>query len=188
MEIDESELDMPVAADKSQELASLVEAFDLKVKEIKDTEARLKQLKEEVKELEHTKLPDLMNQIGTNVFGIPGTDRECRIKPYYHATFPKDHIEEAVQWLEDNQLDGVIKNTLTVEFPRGSAEAAKEIQQRVYQMMAEYELDTPVVLSYGAHWKTYTAMVKEQHEQGLDMPLTLLNATIGQIATISKRK
>lgn len=188
LDIDESELDVAQDEQLSDKLAKLVHEFDTKKKLIADLEKELKVAKEEVKDLEMTTIPDLMSQIGTNVFGIPDTDRECRIKPYYHATFPKDNIEEAVKYLEDHQLDGVIKNTLTVEFPRGAAEKAKEIQKRVHQMMAEYELDTPVTLTYGAHWKTYTAMVKEQHEKGENLPLGLLNATIGQIATITKRK
>jgi BMFP domain-containing protein YqiC len=188
MDIDYSELEMPVSEDLSLKLGELVADYDAKKKEIIDTEKRLKALKENIKELEMTTIPDLMTQIGTNVFGIPDTDRECRIKPYYHATFPKDNVEDAVKWLENNQLDGVIKNTLVVEFPKGSAETAKQIQQRVHQMMAEYDLDIPVTLNYGAHWKTYTAMVKEQHEAGVSLPLGLLNATIGQIATITKRK
>ena len=55
-------------------------------------------------------------------------------------------------------------------------------------MLAEYEIDASADLKYGSHWKTYTAMVREQHEKGVNLPLALLNATIGQIATIKKRK
>lgn len=188
LEFDDSELDVAQDEDATARLAKLVQDMDKKKTAIKQLTDQLETLEAEVKDYERTTIPDLMSQIGTNVFGIPDTDRECRIKPYYHATFPKENIKEAVEWLAEHELDGVVKNTLTIDFPRGSAEEAKEIQRRVHQMLAEYELEAPVTLTYGAHWKTYTAMVKEQHEQGVNLPLGLLNATIGQIATITKRK
>lgn len=190
MQFDDSELDIEVQPNEA--LTKAVMELDEITTRIATGKKLLKQLNEEKHELEHHKLVAIMQEIGTNVYGIPETDRECRIKPYFHATFPKQEDggdpNKAVEYLEGHALDGVVSHTLTVAIPRGKGEEAKQIQQRVQQMLAEYEINALAELKYGSHWKTYTAMVQEQFEEGNNLDWTLLNATIGQKASITKRK
>lgn len=173
-------------------LRKLVEYADKMQLWIDATEAELETAKKNQLELLSKTIPDQMDTIGTNVFGVPGTDRECRVTPFYHAVLKSDspNLEEAVAWLDGQGHGDVVKHSIHIDFNREDAEKAKQIAERLRQMLAEYDVaaDTTVVKSYGVHWKTLTSLVKELVEKGENIPLALLGATVGRVAKIIKRK
>jgi len=157
--------------------------------EITKLEESLERLKAKKQELLTKKIPDLMGEVGTNVFGVPGTDVECRVVPYYHASLKEDKLPAAVKWLDQNGHGDLPKRTVAIEFNREDQEAARRIFQRVQQMLAEEDIieRTQLSMKYGIHWKTLTAFVKEQVEKGAALPLELLGATVGQVAKFHTR-
>lgn len=177
-------------AEKVDELKKLVKLADQTKLWIDAAEAELETTKKVYQELVTKHIPDQMDQIGTNVFGIPDTDRECRVEPYYHAVMKPETLDEGVEWLDSHGYGDVVKHSIHVDFDREDAEKAKSIAQRISQMLAEYEVtpDTVVVKSYGVHWKTLTSLVKRLVEEEVAVPLETLGATVGRVAKIIKRK
>lgn len=181
-------------AQNTDELARLVTELDERELQIKDVGAYLLKLTERRKSLVERLIPDAMDKIGTNVFGIPGTDRECRIKPFYHAVLP-DRIKEpelhaeGLAWLLENHGDSV-RHSLTLEFNREDHERASRVAARINQMLAEegVSTDTTVQKSFGVHWKTLTSLVKELTEEGKPFPQAALGARIGRTAQLVQRK
>jgi hypothetical protein len=161
----------------------VVVAFEVD-QQIARLEKELELAKEHRKRLLTEEIPDKMAEVGTNVFGVPGTEVECRVVPYYHANIKEPDLPAAVKWMDDNGHGDLPKRTLTVEFNREDQEVAIRIMQRVKQMLAEEDIieRTKIFIKYGVHWKTLTAFVKEQIERGAALPLAILGATVGQVA------
>ncbi len=165
------------------------DAFELEAT-IKEMEQGLEAMKANRKKLLTQEIPDLMAEVGTNVFGIPDSDYECRVIPYYHASVKEPDLPAAVKWLDDNGHGDLPKRTLSVEFNKEDKEVALRIFQRVQQMLAEENVieRTNISMKFAIHWKTLTAFVREQVERGAALPLATLGATIGQTAKFEKRR
>jgi hypothetical protein len=174
---------------KTDKLKKAVEeAYELD-EEITSLEQQIERFKDQRKKLLTETIPDLMSEVGTNVFGVPGTEVECRVVPYYHANIKFEQMMRAVKWMDANGHGDLPKRTITVDFNREDQDAARRIFQRIQQMLAEEDIieRTQLNMKYGVHWKTLTAFVKEQIEQGAALPLELLGATVGQVATFKAR-
>lgn len=193
MDIDESEFAVTSSPDKLARITELVsEAFeyDIKVVEIERELERVKSLR---KDLLEKQIPELMASAQISVVSVPNTDIVCEIKPYVHASisseWPKEQREAAFKWLEDNDHGDIIKNTLMLEFNRENAEEARQIYQRVKQMVAEYpKLQATPVLDKKVHHMTLSGFVREQIKEGADLPLAVLGATVGEVAKFKENK
>lgn len=187
MKIDDSELE-PVVSGNTDELKQYVEeAYQLEI-EIAELNRKLELKNTRLKGLMNKDIPDTMDKIGTNVFGVPGTRTEVRLTPFYHASIPEASREDAFNWLEENEHGDLIKNAMKVEFNREDAEAAKRIFDRVKQMLAQEEINAKPVMDKSVHWKTLTSFVKEQVEEGNVLPLGILGATVGRVAKFKEIK
>lgn len=187
MEVDASELE-PVAPVNTDELKAYVEeAYQLDI-EIAELNRQLELKGNRLKTLMNKDIPDTMDKIGTNVFGVPGTRTEVRVQPFYHASIPEAAKEDAFKWLEDNEHGDLIKNAMKVEFNREDADAAKRIFDRVKQMLVQEEINAKPTMDKSVHWKTLTSFVKEQVEEGHVLPLGILGATVGRVAKFKETK
>lgn len=187
MNIDPSELEPTVSANTDELKAYIEEAYQLDI-EIAELNRQLEQKGNRLKTLMNKDIPDTMDRIGTNVFGVPGTRTECRIQPFYHASIPEASKEEAFEWLEKNEHGDLIKNAMKVEFNREDADAAKRIFDRVRQMLAQEEINAKPVMDKTVHWKTLTSFIKEQVEEGKVLPLGIFGATVGRVAKFKETK
>lgn len=187
MQVDESELELPASGNVDDLKAYVEEAYNLEI-EIAELTRRLELKNKQLGNLMNKEIPDAMDRIGTNVFGVPGTRTECRIQPFYHASIPEASRSEAFQWLEEHEHGDLIKNSLKVDFNKEDAEAAKRIFDRVKQMLAQEEINAKPVMDKAVHWKTLTSFVKEQVEEGNVLPLGILGATVGRVAKFKEIK
>ena len=188
MKVDDSELDVPASKEKTAALRELVLEAYVQDSAIAGLEMQIENRKNRLSQLMNKDIPELMSEIGTNVFGVPDTRTEVRVMPYYHANIPAATAAEAYKWLEDQGHGDIIKNALHVDFNKEDAAVAKQVYDRVNQMMAEYDVPAKPVLEKGVHWKTLTSFVKERIESGETLPLAILGATVGQVAKFKERK
>lgn len=191
-DFDESELEVKVSTDKLEKLTDMVAlAFDYDA-QIADLSAQIGQLTASKNQLVNKEIPDLMHEVDIKVVGIPGTDFRCELLPYYHANIAADWEPErkkaAFDWLEAEGHGDLIKNSLRVDFNREDNEKAKQIYDRLNQMMAEYELEAQPELIKGVHFQTLTAFVREQITQNENIPLAVLGATIGEVVKFKENK
>lgn len=160
-------------------------------KEIENLEETLKSKKTRLYEIETKTLPDIMNQIGTDVTGVDGVQIELQRK--IHANISKDWDDQrkvsAFQHLREIGGEDIIKQTMIVSAGRGSDEKMLRIAQRVKQMLAEESLDAALSLEPSVPWNTLTSFVKSVLKEG-DTPVDLevIGATDVTVAKIVRKK
>lgn len=168
-----------------------------------DLQRELKRLEDETKkanvalwDLQTRDMPDLFAEIGTDSVGVPGEGDEpgydvvlsTITKAAILADWPEDKRSDAFQHLEDLDAADLIKNTITVTFPRGHDDERQEWLRKVRGLNLDF--DPPeLVESRAVPWNTLTAWVKEQLRSGnKDLVLEKIGATHGTFAVINKRK
>lgn len=158
--------------------------------EIDDTERRLEALKAERRQLSEQILPDMLDQAGVDRMGLPQTGADIVLKPFYHATLPKDPEERsrAIDWLISAGHGDLLKTEMSVEFGRQEHNIALDCAGRVRETLAAIGMDNTVHVESGVHHMTLTKFVKEQTEAEVTLPLDLLGATCGRVAIIRWRK
>lgn len=147
--------------------------------EIALIEEQLKMLKQEHKQVSQTDIPEAMAEVGMSEFKLQDGDK-VTVQPYYSASIPKDRINEALDWLRDNNHEDLIKNTVSVDFGRGEDDRADTLRESLQSTGLSYTDKT------GVHSSTLRAFVREQVEAGKSLPLDLLGVFIGQKTTIKK--
>ena len=183
--------------------AKMREARDLK-EELQELEDKLKQKKAQLLNVTHRELPDMMNEVGQQIFKLQaeGNHRPYlfNLKPYYMANISNENPDapKAYQWLEERGEGDLIRRTVTANLGKDS----EELYNRVVDFLQNLQLDYDY--KFGIPWKTLTAWLKERHkqyvaqratahllppEERIDMPpLEWFGATIGQVAEMKESK
>ena len=160
-------------------IADLCKRANEKKELIANMEEELKQLKKELLKLTDEDIPDTMTEIGVSEYKlIDGSS--VTLKPTYGAHISEDNQQEAFQWLRDNELDDIIKNTVSVEFGRKEDEQALAFKELVEEQ--KYE---PVQVT-NIHPQTLKAFIRERIEKGMEIPNHLFGVWAGQRAVIKK--
>ena len=188
----DSQNDIHVASDadlnRAQRLAK--DLMDVS-SNIEVLEKQLKDLKKRKLEIESREIPDLFGEIGVDRIGLPEDNSDVIVKPFYKANIAASWDEErkarAFNWLDENGYGDVISVDVTVSFKRGERGLAESLLHIIRSSFPGANSHPPV-LKMGVPWNTLTALVKEQIERGEAIPLDVLGATVGQVASITKRK
>lgn len=177
-------------------------------------EVLLAELKERRDKLMRYDLVDAMDRIGQDKMGLAEFGVDIVTSDFVHASLPspgpKDTPEETARklelrrggldWLIENEHEGLIKTVVMVELPRGAFEDAYRIKKMI-EDMPELDPETglprdngpPVgyraVVEETVHWATLTSFVREQLKRPeVVLPLEKLGAMVGRIAKIVRRK
>lgn len=147
--------------------------------DIAKLEEQLKAKKEEHRQVSQIDIPEAMAEIGLSEFKLD-SGHKITVNPFYNCSIPKDRVDEAMDWLRDNNHGDLIKNTISVDFGRGEDNDAADLKQGLNDMGRSYTDKT------GVHPQTLRAFVREQVESGQTLPLDLLGVFIGQKTTIKE--
>ena len=185
------------AKDKLQRVVQLAEDLVRTNTDIASLERQLEQARAQAYELAHRRIPDAMDEAGTDMVGLPDCGYDVRIRPWYDGSLPKvdprlpdsGHIRQrAIDWIVENEHGDLIKTTVTILFGRHEHNVAVSVFEAVRQYLAEQGLSNIVALQEDIHHMTYKAFLREQTEAGEVLPLDILNATIGRVAKVEERK
>lgn len=148
---------------------------------ITELEAELKQAKADLAKVSELEIPELMNEIGIPKFSLKN-GLEVKVAPFYAAKIPEEKAEQAFDWLEKNEHEGIIKGQFVVMYRRPD-------KQRIGQFLdlaREMGFETKDVL--GVHPQTLKAFVREQIEEGVeDFPRELFGVYTGWKTKINKK-
>jgi hypothetical protein len=183
--------DAPSAAESKklarlgQELTDLDTKIDRLKKELEETSKRRN-------EMAFKEIPDFMERIGQDKIGLPGSNVDLVLEPYYHANiaaeWEPERREKAFAWLEKHGHGDLIKTTVSITFPRRALAAAHFLVAQIKKISSKkYTIPEPE-MAMGVPWNTLTAFVKEQVEKGVVLPLDTLGATVGRIVKVKGRK
>ena len=145
-------------------------------KDIKEKEETLSQVKAKRKQIAEVMLPELMEDIDIESLTLAdGT--KITLSKFYNAKIPEAHWGDAVEWLESKNHDGIIKSGFTVALSKGQTDLGHAAKA------ALRELGIPVIVKDSIHPSTLRAFVKEQLEQGEDIPKEMFGVYEGKRVT-----
>ena len=96
-------------------LSEVVEQLQTVSNEIAVQEQKVKDLKDQQKQLSNIRIPTLMEEMNLKTLKMKDGS-ELSIKDVYSATVKADKKYEAYKWLRDNGLGDIVKNTISVAF------------------------------------------------------------------------
>jgi hypothetical protein len=159
-------------------------------KEIIETEQLISQLEENLSELKsrHNKaktidLPDMMAECGLSEFRTD-TGFRIAIEDFVSGSLPKDEGKrrEAIEWLESNGAENLIKTELSMAFGKSEHNEALSLMQELR------EKGYSVSSKMGVHPMTLISHIKERLKNGDSVPLETLGLFAGRVAKIKPAK
>jgi hypothetical protein len=164
--------------DKLEGIAKLVQQQIELENAVEGQEQHLRDLKKVLLELQTRTIPDAMTEIGLSE--VKTSDGyKLIIKAFVSAKIPKDNLEEAHEWLRDNEFGDIIKHIVSVDVGKDAESAVKAVT--ALSALGLIPTDRESV-----HSSTLKAWLREQVEAGTSVPLELFGAFLGQKSTIKK--
>jgi len=155
--------------------------LDLDV-EIENIEETLKEIKREREVLSSETLPSKMQELGINETTMKDGSK-VTVKEAFHCKIPLEKIDEAHDYLRNNDLGDIIKNKVATSFGTGEDNMAGDL---VGYIESTYGI-TPEVKE-SVHPSTLKATLKKRHEEGLTDPDDLFGIFIRPETKITKGK
>jgi hypothetical protein len=180
---DYSQYSEPVESDKLAQLAVLAQQqIDLE-DAIAQDEKKLDAKREELRILAEKTLPELMDGLGMEEFSTRSGLR-IKVAEAIRASIPKARQKEAVDWLDDHGYENLVKREFNILFGK-EEEAwanrfAADLAKRKHQLNVKQDASV--------HNRTLVAFVKEQLEEGKELPLDLFGVFRQRYAKIEVRK
>jgi hypothetical protein len=153
-------------------LAKLSKLADEQAKaeaKVAELEGQLESAKKALSDLSEHQIPQLMTELGVEKFKTT-SGLEIEIDAKMRASIPKARTTEAVGWLEEHGFGDLVKRSFKAMFGREQQEEAKKFAELMREKGISAEEKEEV------HPQTLSAWVKEQLEQGKDIPLDLFGA------------
>ena len=158
MKIDETRL---------KTLSILANEMKQEEREIQKLEMLLEKAKERHKQLSADEIPSYMADLGLTQFALTdGT--KFKIVPIFDVRLPKERMEIADTWLEENGHTGLIKTKIDVSVSKLSEKIAA-IKQALDQIGIKYDIQKTI------HYQTLNAWAREIEAEGMVIPENIFN-------------
>ena len=174
-------IDNTTPSDESlQSIAKLAREFVAADVHIRSLKMELEKVEKYYEEISTVKLPDAMNAIGMAEFKL-SNGYTLSVIPVFNVRLPKNKIDAADEWLDNNGHSGMIKRVLQVainnEIPSDVVEKLKiEIEEQGF----EYEEVKNV------HWATIQSWANEMKTEGEIIPEEIFTVYRGNKTTITE--
>ena len=145
---------------------------------VADLEAELKRTTKELNEISGELLPAALSEHGMTELKM----HDGSIVTVISASISKERQPDAHDWLREHGHGDLIKNTVSMTFGRGEDDKADAIMRELNAK--GYDPDQKEAVHAG----TLKAFVKEQLNEGREIPSELFGIYIGQKTTIKKGK
>lgn len=155
---------------------------------IDDTESRLKELKEKLKELTNDKMPSLLDELKLDRIGVakegnkPAMDYKLvqQVSGSIAQSWSDEKRQEAFDVLKKYKADSLIKTEVSAKLPKGSLKLAKQL------VAAAKKLKITADLKQTVHAGTLSSWLKEIYDGGQSLPQTDLEKIGGYIGRVVK--
>jgi hypothetical protein len=159
------------------QLDTLVMQLEQAEQDVTVAEAALKQAQERHRDICERQIPELMDEMGLVEFKNRN-GLHVKIERKIRASIPAALRPAAYAWLENNGFGGMLKRTVSVAFNREEQDAARLLVGELEGKFAGVKEDCKVEPS------TLSAFVREQLEQGSELPLELFGVFEQRIAKV----
>lgn len=149
--------------DRERIKADMAEALELqKIRE--QLENNLEAIDERLKELTQRSIPEYLDghQIAAQLLNFEGTQYEVTVADRFEGALPKDpgKRKAAIEYLDQLDASDIVQVELVMKFPRGKAEQARELAERLSDQGFTPELGE------GVHPSTLKAFVRAAMLEG----------------------
>ena len=148
--------------------------------EIENDEEVLANKKKRLRDYVERKVPELMQEAGVNTLVLTDGSK-VEVKPFYAAKIPESRTQEAFSWLRDKGYGDLIKNQITASFNRGQDNLASELIKVCNEHGFRY------VQKEKVEPMTLKAFVREQINEGKEIPMEKFGVFVGAETKISKK-
>jgi hypothetical protein len=172
------------AADREQ-MDHLQEVLDegLQLEQlVQEKEEELKVFKRQLLELKQTRLPKLMDDLGVSMLQRDGWT--VKVEDFVSGTLPKEpsEREKALAWLIEHGQEGLIKNSILLNFGKGEHNIAHDLAERLRGEGFEPQEEQ------GVHPQTLWAWAREAMRSGDDIDQEVLGLYLGRRADFKAPK
>jgi len=149
--------DEGVSQESTLELLSKL-SYEQKQKEdeLNQLQLQVSQKEEELNNIKRKEIPKVMNDLGIFDFTLK-TGESITIKKSYYGSI-KGNEEQFYQYLEEHELDDIVKNIITVTFSKEDYYRAKELYENLLKMCYD------VTNTRNIHASTLKSFFKERIE------------------------
>lgn len=152
-----------------KQIAELATKQEMLIQAIADKENELKRLEEDLRQVSEVDLPAAMFEAGVSSFTLEN-GKKVSTKEDVYASIPSAKADEAYAWLTENGFGSIIKHVVSASFGKDEDSRAQEF------VHAAQELGLKCEDKRSVHASTLKAFVKEQLQQGKNIPLELFGA------------
>lgn len=128
-------------------------------------------------------IPNMLDELGLKTFELKDGSK-ITVKDFMSGSLPKDEqrFAEAIEWLIDHDLEGILKTEVSMKFGKGESNFANN----AVELLKEngYEVDS----KYGAHPQTLYSAIRELIKEGEVIPFEKLGLYAGKKAEIKLKK
>jgi len=122
-----------------------------------------KQVQMEIKRITEEVIPNYMRELGLSEIKL-ANGAKVSVKDQIFASIKKENQHLAFKWLRDNGHDSLIKNEFKINFGKGEDERASTLKKILEDAGYDFKEKEEV------HWQTLRAFVREQLENGVQLP------------------
>lgn len=155
--------------DKLGQLSRYVEIMRKYQSKVAQLEEELKEAKRALTQVEEESIPAYMEELGLKSITLSDGSK-VQINSVIYASIPADRHDEAMAWLVSNGHSDLIKLMVQGQFGKEQYETARAVSAYLNDAGAEVSTKESV------HPSTLRAFIKEQLEQGEDIPLDVFGA------------
>ena len=161
------EEDKPEVGDKLMQLKALADLLIAATLATASAEAELSRAKETLRRIQEDDIPELMKEIGLQEITLDTGDK-LSVHNEIQCSITEARRQAAHAWLTERGFSGLIKTSIEIKFGRGEADDA-----RIFLPQIEELTRHSAVLEDAVHPQTLKAFLKEQLEDGTDLPQDL---------------
>lgn len=173
--------DETLDASKLASLSNLVDHQREEEMEVARFDGLLKDAKERLRDVAERQIPDLMDEIGVDTI-TTSQGLKVSVKTTLHASVPVVQRDAAWNWLDEHGHGGLIKRSVMVAFNRDQEAAADELVDGLRSKFPNVKTERKVEPS------TLSAFIREQLQEGEEVPLELFGALVKRRAKIEEAK
>lgn len=131
---------------------------------VKSATDALEKAKKELQYVSEVLLPNAMTEAGMSEFRLESGE-SIEIKRDIYASIAEANWLTAKEWLQEHNLDGIIKHSVSLSFGKGEdANATEAVELLVEAGFAPADKES-------IHPQTLKAFVREQLANGVDLPM-----------------
>lgn len=155
---------------KLEIIISLLRQADALQNTLASLEAQHTDLEKQRKHIVETLIPDAMDSVQLSEFRL-ADGRVVKLKTNYFPGIARNQMPQAVQWLNERGLGGIVK---------------EDIQVQMESKQALEQANIPFAVIQSIHPSSLKALVRELKEQGKEIPENLISVHTVREATLTE--